>query len=298
MYLQLAWLPSLSGANAAVSSQWDMVPVTPGLPPWSWTRTRCNTPGWLALLWLLTTNFEKPWRPSSPAPSPWSSPSSPSSLLLWPTFHPTPSTPKDKTTPASLNKWSEKNLQTSQPPTHLIRAFPPVNAKGNQPWIFTGRTNAEANPLATWCKEQTLWKRPWCWERLRAGGEGDDREWDGWTASPTQWKSVWANSGRQWRTGKPGVLQYLELRRAGHTTLLTAPKVSHQVPTAPDFPPTHWRLLCRVLHKRLVLKPLRAGVAPSSDLGSLPCLYYLAISFSTVEIPPVANNSQTPHVWT
>ena len=81
-------------------------------------------------------------------------------------------------------------------------------------------------------------------------------------------------------------------------TLLTVPEVSHQVPTAPGCPPTHWRLLCRVLHKKLVLKPLRAGVAPSSDLGSLPSLYYLVISFSTAEIPPVASNSQTTHVRT
>ena len=51
-------------------------------------------------------------------------------------------------------------------------------------------------------------KRPWCWERLKAGGEGDDRGWDGWMASPTQWtQSVWVNSGRRWWTGKPGVLQ-------------------------------------------------------------------------------------------
>ena len=53
----------------------------------------------------------------------------------------------------------------------------------------------------------THWKRPWCWERLRAGGEGDDRGWDGWMASLTQWTWVWASSGRWWRTGKPGVLQ-------------------------------------------------------------------------------------------
>ena len=44
-----------------------------------------------------------------------------------------------------------------------------------------------SNTLATWCKELTHLKRPWCWERLRAGGEGDDRGWDGWMASPTQW---------------------------------------------------------------------------------------------------------------
>ena len=50
--------------------------------------------------------------------------------------------------------------------------------------------------LATWCKELTHWKRSWCWERMKAGGEGDDRGWDGWMASPTQWTWVWANSRR------------------------------------------------------------------------------------------------------
>ena len=47
------------------------------------------------------------------------------------------------------------------------------------------------NTLATWCKELTLWKRLWCWERLKVGGEEDDRRWDGWMASPTQWTWVW-----------------------------------------------------------------------------------------------------------
>ena len=57
----------------------------------------------------------------------------------------------------------------------------------------------------------SMGKRPWCWERLRAG-EGGDRGWDGWMASPTQWTWVWANSGRQW-TGKPGVLQSMGSQR-------------------------------------------------------------------------------------
>ena len=64
-----------------------------------------------------------------------------------------------------------------------------------------------ANTVATWCEEPTHWKRPWCWERVRAGGEGNHRGWDGWMASPTQWTWVWVNSGRWWRTGKPGMLQ-------------------------------------------------------------------------------------------
>ena len=61
--------------------------------------------------------------------------------------------------------------------------------------------------LAPWCKEQTHLKRPWCWERLKMGGEGGDRGWDGWMALPTQWTWVWVNSRSWWWTGKPGILQ-------------------------------------------------------------------------------------------
>ena len=50
--------------------------------------------------------------------------------------------------------------------------------------------------LANWCKELTHWNRPWCWERLKRGGEGDDRGWDGWMASPTRWTGVWASFGK------------------------------------------------------------------------------------------------------
>ena len=59
-------------------------------------------------------------------------------------------------------------------------------------------------------------KRLWCWERLRARGEGDDRGWDGWMASPTQWTWVWVNSGIWWWTGRPGVLQSMGLQRVVH----------------------------------------------------------------------------------
>ena len=55
-----------------------------------------------------------------------------------------------------------------------------------------------------------------CWERLRAGGEGDDRGWDGWMASPTQWTWVWVDSGNWWWTGRPGVLRFMGLQRVGH----------------------------------------------------------------------------------
>ena len=59
-------------------------------------------------------------------------------------------------------------------------------------------------------------KRPWCWERLRAGGERDDRGWDGWMASPSQWTWVWVNSRSWWWTGRPGVLWFMGLQRVGH----------------------------------------------------------------------------------
>ena len=66
----------------------------------------------------------------------------------------------------------------------------------------------KSNTLATWCEQLTHLKRPWCWERLRTGREGDDRGWDGWTASPTQWTWVWVDSGSWWWTGRPGVLRF------------------------------------------------------------------------------------------
>ena len=73
-----------------------------------------------------------------------------------------------------------------------------------------------SDTLATWCEELTHLKRPWCWERLGAGGEGDNGGWDGWMASPTQWTWVWVNSGSWWWTGLPGVLRFKECQRVGH----------------------------------------------------------------------------------
>ena len=72
------------------------------------------------------------------------------------------------------------------------------------------------NTLATWCEELTHWKRPWCWEGLGAGGEGDGRGWDVWMASPTQWTWVWVNSGSWWWTVRPGVLQFMGSQRVIH----------------------------------------------------------------------------------
>ena len=73
-----------------------------------------------------------------------------------------------------------------------------------------------SNTLATSCEELTHWKRPWCWEGLGAGGEGDDRGWDGWMASLTRWAWVWVNSRSWWWTGRPGVLWFMWSQRVGH----------------------------------------------------------------------------------
>ena len=98
------------------------------------------------------------------------------------------------------------------------REINPVNLKGNQPWFsleglmlklklqYFGHLMQKADSL----------ERPWCWERWKAGGEGDDRGWDDWMASQAQWIWVWASSGRWWITGKPGMLQSMELQRVRH----------------------------------------------------------------------------------
>ena len=76
--------------------------------------------------------------------------------------------------------------------------------------------NWNSSSLATSCEALTHWKRLWCWEGLGAGGEGDDRGWDGWMASLTQWTWVWVNSGSWWWTGMPGVLRFIGSQRVGH----------------------------------------------------------------------------------
>ena len=92
----------------------------------------------------------------------------------------------------------------------------PVNPKGNQLWIFIGRTDAEAEAPLFWSPEMNsrlMGKTPWCWERLRAEGEEGARGWDSWMASLMQWIWTWANSRRWWRTKKPGLLQSMGLWR-------------------------------------------------------------------------------------
>ena len=103
--------------------------------------------------------------------------------------------------------WEDKTLESPLD----CKEIQPVHPKGDQFWVFIGRTDAEANSntLTTWWEELTHWKRPWCWEGMEAGGERDNRGWDGWKASPTQWTWVWVNSRNWWWTGRPSVLQFM-----------------------------------------------------------------------------------------
>ena len=77
-------------------------------------------------------------------------------------------------------------------------------------WCWSWNSNA----LTTWCKELIHWKKPCCWERLKVGGEEDNRGWNHWLASLTGWTWVWASSGSWWWTGKPGMLRPWGLRES------------------------------------------------------------------------------------
>ena len=117
--------------------------------------------------------------------------------------------------------------------------------------------NWNSNTLATWCEELTHLKRPWCRERLKAGGERDDRGWDSWMASPTAWTWVWVNSGNWWWTGKPGMLQSMGYKESDTTEWLNWTDYviwsSTQWWPCAEYPGTYWN-------------PLFASISP--PLGS------------------------------
>ena len=91
----------------------------------------------------------------------------------------------------------------------------PVHPKGDQSWVFIGKTYAEAETPILWPPHAKSWLigKDWFWEGLGAGGEVNDRGWDGWMASPTRWTWVWVNSRSWWWTGRPGVLLFMGSRR-------------------------------------------------------------------------------------
>ena len=106
-----------------------------------------------------------------------------------------------------------------------FKEIQPVHSKGNQSWIFIARTDVEAEtPILCppHVKSWLIGKDPDAGKDWGAGGEGDDREWDGWMASPTQWTWVWVDSGRWWWTGRPGVLLFIGSKELDMTERLNS----------------------------------------------------------------------------
>ena len=109
------------------------------------------------------------------------------------------------------DSWESLGLQGAQTSQSWRKSVLNSHWK-NWCWSWSSST------LATWCEKLIHWKRPWCWEKLKAAEEGNGG-WDSWMASPTQWTWVWVNSGRWWRTGKPGVLQFMRSQRVEHDSV-------------------------------------------------------------------------------
>ena len=128
--------------------------------------------------------------------------------------------PRDRTHLLCLLHWQAGSLLIASPGKSLN---PSVAVFRVRKWLgfkwghgegFLG--GASGKEPATWWEKLTYWKKPWCWERLKAGGEGDDRGWDGGMASATRWTWVWVNSGSWWWTGSPGMLQFMGSQRVRH----------------------------------------------------------------------------------
>ena len=144
-----------------------------------------------------------------------------------------------------LEKTLDNPLDCKEIHPSILKEISPECSLEDWCWSWNSST------LDTWCKELTHWKRPWCWERLKTGGEGDDRGWDGWMASPIQWRWVWVNSGSWWWTGRPGMLQSMGPQRVGHYW------VTQLNWTEPEYPDTLVSHLTKLVETSLVVQWLR-----------------------------------------
>ena len=111
---------------------------------------------------------------------------------------------KESWVPKNWCFWTVVLEKTLESPLDC-KEIQPVHSKGDQPWVFIGGTDVEAETSILWPPDAKSWligkvsfNPYWCWERLRAGGEWDNRGWDGLMASPTQWTWVWEDSGIWW----------------------------------------------------------------------------------------------------
>ena len=120
----------------------------------------------------------------------------------------------------------------------------PVKPKGNQLWIFIRRTDAAAPiVLPPDANSQLIGKDPDPGKDWEEGG--NDRRWNGWMASPTQWTGIWANSRRWWRTGKPGVLQSMGLQRVRHNWMIIYSVLIAPLKIYADF-----NFICKLPYKK------------------------------------------------
>ena len=112
--------------------------------------------------------------------------------------------------------WTVVLEKTLESPLYC-KEIQPVHSE-DQSWVFIGRPDAKAETPVLWPPHAKSWLigKDWCWEGLGAGGEGDDRGWDGWIVSPPRWTWVWVNSGSWLSTGRPGVLQIIGSQKVRH----------------------------------------------------------------------------------
>ena len=167
-----------------------------------------------------------------------------------------------------------------------------VNPKGSQPWIFIGRTDDEAEAPILWpfdVKSQLIGKDSNAgkdWEQEEKGMT----EWDGWMVSPTQWSWVWANSERQWRTGKLGVLQSMLSQTAGHDLLTEQQIISKLQGEALTSPILHLSLLS---HKLRIL----ALNDKENDRHRMPIIACLFIPLFTHRVLRIAILILSSPIW-
>ena len=169
-----------------------------------------------------------------------------------------------------------------------------VHPKGDQSWVFIGRTDAKAETPVLWLPHAKIWLigKDWCWEGLGAGGEGDDRGWDGWMASPTRWTWVWVNSGSWCWTGRPGVLQFMTSQRAGHnwatelnwTEAQSWAEHRHHVISSPQPPYRQVQLSFTQLGNNGVKRPTLAHHGAYTFNPNPSTLVFSSLSYSFLEV--------------
>ena len=171
------------------------------------------------------------------------------------------------------DSWESLGLQGDQTGQFLRKLILNIHRKD---WCWSWSSNT----LATWCEELTYLKRPWCWERLRAG-EGDDRGWDCWMASLTQWTWVWVSSGSWWRTGKPGLLQSvgLQIVERDWATELTEPKIIQPLSyQQTSFFSSRWCMFREALCLKEASVHFAQSLANSSPPDLLLCGIYISFA--------------------